>query len=441
MQSQYKGYYTTSNATKSNSLQDASNSSDGLKRPLEQYSNNNFNSEPEIHGWENGGARKMFKPEYHDNQDFEYDTGRDFDYTNHDRNYSASAEYDNSHDFEYDSSYSSDTISNSYGYNSDNKSNSYSDTKSYSTHGYRTAQMPTNSSCPSTTTSSSTTSAQPQPVRPPSPPVVLNQPVFQTTHHSYDWNPQKHIQRTSGGNSNANGDILTELWPWEASRSNAGWVGPTVTKQKINFYSGPPADVFATAAKVKGGFGEKMMERMGWSEGEGLGKHRHGTTDLISFDYQRDRKGLRAEEEDKAKVVAVEVKQNQKKSSFTAVKSTMFWKWQGTGMKEDLKTVMKRSRPPKVAKAPEPDAVPTDLSGKHPVSALMELCSKRRWGEPLFNTVSDTGDSHRRKFIMKVMVGGKWYEPSVASDNKKMAKSNAAKHCLQEMGLVPPDHS
>ena len=30
-----------------------------------------------------------------------------------------------------------------------------------------------------------------------------------------------------------------------------------------------------------------------------------------------------------------------------------------------------------------------DLSGKHPVSALLELCTRRRWGPPSFSQVSD----------------------------------------------------
>ena len=28
-----------------------------------------------------------------------------------------------------------------------------------------------------------------------------------------------------------------------------------------------------------------------------------------------------------------------------------------------------------------------DLSGKHPVSALLELCTRRRWGPPSFSQV------------------------------------------------------
>lgn len=478
MQSHYKGYYTSSSTRKDSSPpQNASNSSDATKRPLEQYSNNNSHSEQGLNSWANGSAHKVFKPEYNDdNHDFEYDTGG-HNFTGYDKSHDHdyNAEYDNSHDFEYDSSYDP---SSKYSNSSDVKLTNYGSSSDINPvgYGYRTTQQQqpivapnclsttTTSTMPSTTTS--TTSVTVQSVRPSSPPVILNQPVFQTTYHSNNWaslkqnasrqqvqrenvrqysGQRENVRQFSGrgenlrqfsGRSNADSDALTELWPWEASRSNAGWVGATVTKQKINFYSGPPADVFATAKKVQGGFGAKMMERMGWSDGEGLGKHRQGEPDLISFDYQRDKKGLRAEEEDKAHVAAVEVKQKRQKSAFSSVKSSSFWKWQGSGMKEDLKTVMKRNKQVKAVKSATPDYVPTDLSAKHPVSALMELCSKRRWGEPLFSTVSDTGDSHRRKFLMKVQVGGKWYQPSEPSDNKKLAKSSAAKACLEQMGLL-----
>uniref|UniRef100_A0A8C9EH93 DRBM domain-containing protein n=1 Tax=Pavo cristatus TaxID=9049 RepID=A0A8C9EH93_PAVCR len=43
-----------------------------------------------------------------------------------------------------------------------------------------------------------------------------------------------------------------------------------------------------------------------------------------------------------------------------------------------------------------------DLSGKHPVSALMEICNKRRWSPPEFVLVDDSGPDHRKHFIFKV---------------------------------------
>ena len=41
--------------------------------------------------------------------------------------------------------------------------------------------------------------------------------------------------------------------------------------------------------------------------------------------------------------------------------------------------------------------------------------------------------------IYQVNVNGNDYMPTVAVDNKKKAKANAAMACLQQMGLVPKD--
>ena len=43
-----------------------------------------------------------------------------------------------------------------------------------------------------------------------------------------------------------------------------------------------------------------------------------------------------------------------------------------------------------------------DLSGKHPVSALMEVCSKRRWGQPEFTLLTDPGAGNNRSYLYKV---------------------------------------
>lgn len=42
-------------------------------------------------------------------------------------------------------------------------------------------------------------------------------------------------------------------------------------------------------------------------------------------------------------------------------------------------------------------------------------------------------------FSCQVNVNGQDYQSSVAVDNKKKAKANAALACLQQMGLVPKD--
>ncbi|NWZ50658.1 SON protein, partial [Haliaeetus albicilla] len=141
--------------------------------------------------------------------------------------------------------------------------------------------------------------------------------------------------------------------------------------------SGPQAwirkDQFLRAAPVTGGMGAQLMRKMGWREGEGLGKNKEGSVEPIMVDFKTDRKGK------------------------------------------------------------------PFLQCKHPVSALMEICNKRRWSPPEFVLVDDSGPDHRKHFIFKVRVNGNEYRPTFASLNKKHAKATAATAALQAMGLVPKE--
>lgn len=139
---------------------------------------------------------------------------------------------------------------------------------------------------------------------------------------------------------------------------------------------------------MNGGIGAQLMRKMGWSEGKGLGKNSSGPVEPIIMDFKTDRRGLLADGE-----------KAQKKSGPL--------------------TIMK------------------DLSGKHPVSALMEICTKRKWMAPDFIVVNDSGPDHRKNFLFKVIVNGCEYQPTTASPNKKHAKAMAATVVLQSMGLVP----
>ncbi|XP_029459406.1 protein SON isoform X2 [Rhinatrema bivittatum] len=174
-----------------------------------------------------------------------------------------------------------------------------------------------------------------------------------------------------------------------------GSTGAQVLSSEELTNSGPQAwirkDQFLKAAPVTGGMGAQLMRKMGWKEGEGLGRNNEGTVEPILIDFKRDRKGLVAEGE-----------KTQKKSGNL--------------------TVMK------------------DLSGKHPISALMEICNKRKWSPPEFVLVHDRGPDHRRHFLFKVMVNGSEYQPSLASPNKKLARATTATVALQAMGLVPRDN-
>ncbi|KAG5833412.1 hypothetical protein ANANG_G00275660 [Anguilla anguilla] len=173
-----------------------------------------------------------------------------------------------------------------------------------------------------------------------------------------------------------------------------GSTGAQVLSSEELSTSGPQAwikkDQFLRAAPVSGGVGEFLMRKMGWRVGEGLGKYREGTVEPIVIDFKTDRKGLVAEGE-----------KTQKSGSLVVMK---------------------------------------DLLGKHPVSALMEMCNKKKWAPPEFVMVHDSGPDHRKNFLFKVMINGSEYQPQTASPNKKHAKAMAATVALQAMGEVSGDN-
>ncbi|XP_053729656.1 protein SON isoform X2 [Synchiropus splendidus] len=173
-----------------------------------------------------------------------------------------------------------------------------------------------------------------------------------------------------------------------------GSTGAQVLSSEELNNGGPQAwlkkDQFLRAAPVSGGVGEFLMRKMGWRTGEGLGRNREGTTEPIIIDFKVDRKGLVAEGEKPQR--------------------------QTGGL-----------------------VVTKDLMGKHPVSALIEMCSKRRIMQPDFVMVHHSGPDHRKNFMFKVTVNGVDYQPQTASPNKKHAKAMAATVALQALGEVPSD--
>ncbi|XP_056415528.1 protein SON isoform X2 [Hyla sarda] len=173
-----------------------------------------------------------------------------------------------------------------------------------------------------------------------------------------------------------------------------GSTGAQVLSAEEISNSGPQAwlkkDQFLKAAPVTGGRGALLMRKMGWKEGEGLGRNNEGNVDPILLDFKTDRKGLVADGEKASNKLAL--------------------------------PAMK------------------DLSGKHPISALMELCNKKKWSPPDFELVDDTGPEHRKRFLFRVTVNGVLCQPSQPSVTKKLAKATAAAAALQALGALPKEN-
>ncbi|XP_069959795.1 uncharacterized protein [Cherax quadricarinatus] len=146
-------------------------------------------------------------------------------------------------------------------------------------------------------------------------------------------------------------------------------------------------------APLRSHFGMKMLQRMGWMPGEGLGKNKEGMIEPLMPEADMDLPGAYYD-----------------------------GRWVSNAGQ-------KNSKPPRKLRA-------KDLVGKHPVSALIEVCTNRSWPAPVFEVVSEEGPVHKKTIIMKVTVNGKEYLAKEAA-SKKLARADAAKLCLQFLGLMP----
>lgn len=143
-------------------------------------------------------------------------------------------------------------------------------------------------------------------------------------------------------------------------------------------------------AKPVVGIGKSLLQKMGWKPGMSLGKSMPGQLEPLSVDFKTDRRGLSSYMESPAPI------QNKKSKKVTG-------------------------------------EISRDLSNKHPVSALTEVCSKRHWAQPEFRLVDPLSMAI---FTYRVMVCNDEYLGTPAA-TKKEAKKRAAAVALQNMGLVP----
>ncbi|OQR78447.1 protein SON-like [Tropilaelaps mercedesae] len=199
---------------------------------------------------------------------------------------------------------------------------------------------------------------------------------------------------------------------WSRSKQQPGQLTNSVDTT-VKFLSpaelqeGPQAwvkkDQLQKARAVEGGIGMALLQKMGWKPGTALGKNREGALEPLLPSIKMDRKGLVAQEEAIAKDISVNV------------------------------AIPNRSAR---ANAQLQEVQATSLGGKHPVSALIELCTAQKTPAPEFVEMPAFGPDHKKTFLYKVIVNGKSYQPVERSPNKKLAKAAAALVALNEMGAV-----
>lgn len=143
--------------------------------------------------------------------------------------------------------------------------------------------------------------------------------------------------------------------------------------------------------KPVGGKGQYLLQKMGWCPGQGIGLRLHGSLEPLRMEVKMDRRGLVAEEERRGKLPV-----------FTdGVKTISF----------------------------------AGYENQHPCSALNEYCTKQGWGTPAFGMVEESGNPHQKTFLFQVCINGMDYRPTVTGRSKKLAKAEAAKFCLQALGV------
>lgn len=178
---------------------------------------------------------------------------------------------------------------------------------------------------------------------------------------------------------------------------------------------------------------------LGWTPGEGLGKEGTGSLTPLLLELKFDKRGLEANEE--VSVYKTKLLEN---------------RFQSYDFPQVLKPKGQNNKGKKGSGKPGPIPM-SSLQQKHPVSLLGELASKRRWGAPNYELVNEQGPAHAKSFLFKVRTTGKYfletfspssfiqqvrlngidYTCNSTANNKKEAKSLAAKFCLQQLGILP----
>ncbi|XP_001359575.2 protein SON [Drosophila pseudoobscura] len=171
-------------------------------------------------------------------------------------------------------------------------------------------------------------------------------------------------------------------------------------------------DQLTSTKPVTGGMGMALLQKMGWKPGEGLGRCKTGSLQPLLLDVKLDKRGLVSREDIKLQPPRPAAGQRKNKDRGCG----------GVGGGPSGQGVA-------------PMVVTVD---KHPVCVLNELTSKNRWTPPQYILQQESGPSHIRSFLFSVEINGQSYTPDRPCNNKKEAKLNAAKLCLESLGILQP---
>ena len=71
---------------------------------------------------------------------------------------------------------------------------------------------------------------------------------------------------------------------------------------------------------------------------------------------------------------------------------------------------------------------------KHPIVALFDYSSQKRWNNPKFSLVEDKGPA-AEEYLIKVCVNSVDYQPQFGSSSENLARKYAAIEALQALGM------
>jgi len=242
-------------------------------------------------------------------------------------------------------------------------------------------------------------------------------------------------------------------------------MGPTLDfKEEIKMRpmelgTGPPV----------GGLGAKMLAKMGWREGEGLGRTSDGIVEPIEIKMKNDKKGVDFTKADNSRLHLLadpkaaakcgilsqkEVRMIQEKSEQSSIPGISILP--GDRSRSEPKTIyycnycsrrlttehvlrehcIGRSHLKKAPSNSAPALPSSHVEVKNPVSLLIEHCQRRHWADPRYCDLDrdSKGKAPPGGFKFEVRVNGRIFCPPQGSIDKKKAKVECARFAMQEMG-------